>query len=118
VGKVGVIGASGKRGAAELPGRQRGRGGISLPHTPTATQLSQVISQVTALAFLSGNSVLIARMNRIIDGSQALNAIRADVAARTELKAGIPRLKRRAAEQGDLLLNTGCVVTSSLARLS
>jgi hypothetical protein len=40
--------------------------------TPTATQLSQVISQVTAPAFLLGAvaafiSLLIARLNRVID---------------------------------------------------
>jgi hypothetical protein len=39
-------------------------------HTPTSTQLSQVIAQVTAPAFLLGAvaafiSVLISRMNRI-----------------------------------------------------
>jgi len=48
--------------------------------TPSAAQLSQVIVQVTAPSFLLGAvaafiSVLIARMNRIIDRSQALNAI-------------------------------------------
>jgi Protein of unknown function (DUF2721) len=56
---------------------------MPLPDTPTATQLSQVISQVTAPAFLLGAvaafvSVLISRMNRIIDRSQALNAIADD----------------------------------------
>jgi hypothetical protein len=50
-----------------------------LPETPSVTQLSQVITQVTARAFLLGavaafTSVLIARMNRIIDRSQALHA--------------------------------------------
>jgi hypothetical protein len=70
--------------------------------TPASTQLSQVIAQVTAPAFLLGAvaafiSVLIARMNRIIDRSQALNAIGDDNPGKAQLKADIPRLKRRAA---------------------
>jgi len=53
-----------------------------LPKTPSITQLSQVITQVTAPTFLLGAvaafvSVLLSRMNRINDRSQALNAIRA-----------------------------------------
>jgi len=69
--------------------------------TPSVTQLSQVISQVTAPAFLLGAvgafvSVLISRTNRIIDRSQALNAISADDQTRAQLKSDIPRLKRRA----------------------
>ena len=68
---------------------------------PSVTQLSQVIAQVTAPSFLLGTvaafiSVLIARMNRIIDRSQALNAISDDEVSRASLKADIPRLKRRA----------------------
>jgi hypothetical protein len=59
--------------------------------TPTVSQLSQVITQVTAPAFLLGavasfTSVLIARMNRIIDRSKTLNAIGEDEASRTHLK--------------------------------
>jgi hypothetical protein len=51
-----------------------------IPENPSVAQLSQIISQVTAPAFLLGavasfTSVLIARMNRIIDRSQALHAI-------------------------------------------
>jgi uncharacterized protein DUF2721 len=73
-----------------------------LPDTPSVTQLSHVIAQVTAPAFLLGAvaafiSVLISRMNRIIDRSQALNGIADDDAAKAHLKADIPRLKRRAA---------------------
>ena len=56
---------------------------------------------MTAPSFLLGAvaafiSVLIARMNRIIDRSQALNAISDDDVSRASLKADIPRLKRRA----------------------
>ena len=68
---------------------------------PSVAQLSQVITQVTAPAFLLGavasfTSVLIARMNRIIDRSQALHAIGEDESSRAHLKGDIPRLKRRA----------------------
>ena len=57
-----------------------------LSDTPSAVQLSQVIAQVTAPSFLLGAvaafiSLLIARMNRIIDRSQALNAISDDDAS-------------------------------------
>jgi len=73
-----------------------------LPETPSVAQLSQVIAQVTAPAFLLGAvaafiSVLISRMNRVIDRSQALNAIDEDDNARGHLKSDIPRLKHRAA---------------------
>jgi magnesium-transporting ATPase (P-type) len=71
-----------------------------LPDTPSVAQLSQVISQVTAPAFLLGAvaafiSLLISRMNRIIDRSQALNEIGNDD-AKARLKGDIPRMKRRA----------------------
>jgi len=73
-----------------------------LPETPSVAQLSQVIAQVTAPAFLLGAvaafiSVLISRMNRVIDRSQALNAIGKDDNARGHLKSDIPRLMHRAA---------------------
>jgi Protein of unknown function (DUF2721) len=69
--------------------------------TPTAAQLSEVIAQVAAPAFMLGAVaafilVLNERLNRVIDRSQELNAIRDDD-ARTYLKADVPRLKRRAA---------------------
>jgi hypothetical protein len=72
-----------------------------LPDTPSVTQLSQVIAQVTAPAFLLGAvaafiSVLISRMNRIIDRSQALNEIGAEDATKAHLREDIPRMKRRA----------------------
>ena len=70
--------------------------------TPSVGQLSQVIAQVAAPAFLLGavaafTSVLISRMNRIIDRSQALSAISEDDPVKAKLKSDIPRLKRRAA---------------------
>jgi VIT1/CCC1 family predicted Fe2+/Mn2+ transporter len=86
-----------------------------LSDTPSVTQLSQVIGQVTAPAFLLGavaafTSVLISRMNRIIDRSQALNAIRDDDASKAHLKLDIPRLKRRAA-----LLNSAVLFSAMSA---
>ena len=67
---------------------------------PSLPQLSAIIGSVAAPAFLLGAvaafiSVLISRMNRIIDRSQFLHAI-PDSDKRTYLKADISRLKRRA----------------------
>jgi hypothetical protein len=70
--------------------------------TPSVSQLSQVISQAAAPAFLLGAlaafiAVLISRLNRIVDRSMILNAIPDDDTARSRLKADLPRLMRRAA---------------------
>lgn len=88
---------------------------------PSVTQISQVISQVTAPAFLLGavaafTSVLISRMNRIIDRSQALNAIRDDHQTKAKLKSDIPRLMRRAAllNRAILFSTMSAIVTSLL----
>ena len=92
-----------------------------LPETPSIAQLSQVIAQVTAPAFLLGAvaafiAVLITRLNRIIDRSQALNAIDHGDPAKTHLKADIPRLKRRAAllNSAIFLAATSAIVTTLL----
>jgi len=92
-----------------------------LSDTPSVTQLSQVIGQVTAPAFLLGavaafTSVLISRMNRIIDRSQALNAIRDDDASKAHLKLDIPRLKRRAGLLNSAILFSivSAIITSLL----
>jgi Protein of unknown function (DUF2721) len=88
--------------------------------TPSVAQLSQVITQVTAPAFLLGavatfTSVLIARMNRIIDRSQALNAIDEDEPSRAHLRSDIPRLKRRAALLNkSILFSTFAAITTSV----
>jgi uncharacterized membrane protein YgcG len=71
-----------------------------ITETPSVSQLSQVISQAIAPAFLPGAlaafiSLLILRMNRVVDRSQSLNAI--DDAARARLKADLPRLRQRTA---------------------
>jgi VIT1/CCC1 family predicted Fe2+/Mn2+ transporter len=92
-----------------------------LLENPSVTQLSQVITQVTAPAFLLGAvaafiSVLISRMNRIIDRSQALNAIKDDDSIKAQLKSDIPRLKRRAAllNKAILFSTISAIVTSLL----
>ena len=71
-----------------------------LSDTQSVTQLSQVIGQVTAPAFLLGavaafTSVLISRMNRIIDRSQALNAIRDEHLADDRTPSPHPQLVNR-----------------------
>jgi hypothetical protein len=71
------------------------------PATPLAEQLSAIISQATAPAFLLGAmagliSVLVGRLNRIIDRTNALTAVPSEDAARGHLKMDIPRLERRA----------------------
>jgi uncharacterized membrane protein YgcG len=71
-----------------------------LHDTPSVSQLSQVITQAIAPAFLLGAlaafiSLLIVRLNRVVDRSQALNAIGDVEPARVRLKADLPRLKQR-----------------------
>ena len=67
-------------------------------------------------AFAAFSSVLIAPMNRIIDRSQALNAIGDDEPSRAGLKSDIPRLKRRAALLNKAILFSAisAIVTSML----
>ena len=69
--------------------------------TPTLTQLSRVISEVTAPAFMLGAvsgfaSLINLRLHRILDRRHMLNEIRDDDASKAHLKKDIPRLKRRA----------------------
>lgn len=73
-----------------------------LPDTPSVSQLSHVISQAAAPAFLLGAlaafiAVLMSRLNRIIDRSIYLNQISDQDRVRCRLKADLPRLVRRAA---------------------
>ncbi len=72
-----------------------------LSETITTNQLSLVISQAAAPAFLLGAvasflSVLVSHMGRIIDRSRAINAIADDDPAGAHLKAALPHLKFRA----------------------
>lgn len=83
-----------------------------ISETPSVSQLSQVISQAIAPAFLLGAlaafiSLLILRMNRVVDRSQALNAIGGDDPARVHLKTDLPRLKQRS-----VLLNKAILYSS------
>jgi hypothetical protein len=76
------------------------------PDVTDLDHLSQVISHALAPAFLLGAvagfvSILVGRMNGIIDRVRTLNLIDDDDSSRARLKADIPRLKRRAR-----LLNT------------
>jgi hypothetical protein len=69
--------------------------------TPSIEQLSHIIGSVAAPPFLLGAvaafiSVLISRMNRVIDRSQFLHGITDGDEARSYLKADIPRLEHRA----------------------
>lgn len=80
--------------------------------TPSVSQLSQVISQAVAPAFILGAlaafiSVLTLRMNRVVDRSQTLNAIGAADQARACLKEDLPRMKQRA-----VLLNNAILFAS------
>jgi uncharacterized protein DUF2721 len=72
-----------------------------LPLTPSIEQLGRIISNVAAPAFLLGAvaafiSVLISRINRVIDRAQFIHAIPEGDASRSFLKADLPRLRRRA----------------------
>ena len=83
-----------------------------ISETPSVSQLSQVISQAIAPAFLLGAlaafiSLLILRMNRVVDRSQALNAIGGNDPARVHLKTDLPRLKQRS-----VLLNKAILYAS------
>ena len=74
---------------------------LVLPDTPSVSQLSHVISQAAAPAFLLGAlaafiAVLISRLNRIVDRTMVLNGISHDDTVRCRLKADLPRLMRRA----------------------
>jgi hypothetical protein len=67
---------------------------------PDAVQLSQVIAQATAPAFMLGAvagfvSILLARMNGVVDRIRHLNEISDDDRPRAHLKSDIPRLRRR-----------------------
>jgi hypothetical protein len=68
---------------------------------PDTGQLSQLMVQATAPAFILGAvagfiSILIARMEIIVGRIRSLNEIADDDTARARLKSDIPRLKRRA----------------------
>jgi hypothetical protein len=68
---------------------------------PDSGQLSQVMVQATAPAFILGAvagfvSILLGRMTSVIDRVRSLNEIADGDTARAHLKSDIPRLRRRA----------------------
>lgn len=89
------------------------------PLIPSVEQLSRIIGSVAAPAFLLGAvaafiSVLISRMNRIIDRSQLLHSIDRE-SERAYLRADIPRLKRRAALLNQsIFYSTVCAIVTGL----
>ncbi len=71
-----------------------------LPVTPSIDQLGRIIANVAAPAFLLGAvaafiSVLISRINRVIDRAQFISSISDSDSARSFLKGDLPRLRRR-----------------------
>ncbi len=71
-----------------------------LPDTPTVEQLSQVMIHATAPAFILGAlasfiSLIIGRMNGIIERSRMIGAIPDTDTHRRHLKEDLPRLRRR-----------------------
>jgi len=68
---------------------------------PDAGQLSQVMSQATAPAFVLGAvagfiSILLGRMTTVLDRIRTLNQIADDDTMRAHLKSDIPRMRQRA----------------------
>jgi hypothetical protein len=86
--------------------------------------LSEVIAHATAPAFLLGAvsgfvAVLMGRMNGIIDRIRSINAIADDDAARADLKADLPRLKRRAKLVNEaIFLAVGSAICTTLLVIS
>lgn len=73
-----------------------------LPVAPSIDQLGRIIANVAAPAFLLGAvaafiSVLISRINRVIDRAQFLHGIPENDTAKAFLKSDLPRLRQRAA---------------------
>jgi hypothetical protein len=71
-----------------------------LPVTPSMEQLARIIGSIAAPAFLLGAvasfiSVVFSQINRVIDRSHYIYAIKDDDVARSYLKADLPRLRRR-----------------------
>src|SRR5262245_32694584 len=86
---------------------------------PSVQQLSQIIGSVAAPAFLLGAvaafvSVLVSRLNRVIDRSQTIHRIQETDPERGFLRSDIPRLRRRARLLNAALVNAtlSAVVTA------
>jgi hypothetical protein len=69
--------------------------------TPDAVQLSRVISEAMAPAFVLGaiagfTSILLGRLTAVIERIRQLNDIAEDERSRAHLRSDLPRLRRRA----------------------
>jgi Protein of unknown function (DUF2721) len=87
--------------AAPLSRHFRDGGIVRMDFVPDAGQLSRLMVEATAPAFVLGAvaafiSVLLGRMANVLDRIRSLNEIADDNAARAHLKSDIPRLRRRA----------------------
>ena len=87
---------------------------MALLHAPDAIQLSHVISEATAPAFVLGAvagfvSILVGRLTSVIERIRQLNDIADNEDSRAHLKSDLPRLRRRA----DLLNNAARLALAS-----
>lgn len=87
-----------------------------VPVTPSIDQLARIIGNVAAPAFLLGAvaafiSVLISRINRVIDRTRFIHGIPESDSSKSFLKDDLPRLRRRA-----VLLNRSlfCAIVSAV----
>jgi len=72
-----------------------------IPLTPSIDQLGRIIANVAAPAFLLGAvaafiSVLVSRINCVLDRAQSIHAIPENGSSKSSLTADLPRLRRRA----------------------
>jgi hypothetical protein len=87
---------------------------------PSIEQLSQIISQVVAPAFLLGAvagfvSILASRMNGVIERMRYINDLPPDGHSKSRLKQDLPRLRRRVLLlQRSLLFSIGSGVAGAL----
>jgi prepilin signal peptidase PulO-like enzyme (type II secretory pathway) len=87
-----------------------------LPITPSLDQLARIIANVAAPAFLLGAvaafiSVLISRINRIVDRAQLIQGVSDNSPSKSSLAADLTHLRRRAT-----LLNRAlfCAILSAI----
>src|SRR5262249_12282753 len=78
-----------------------GRGSVHMDLFPDVEQISRLMGQATAPAFVLGAvagfvSILLGRTTIVVDRIRSLNEITDDDATRAHLKSDIPRLRRRA----------------------
>jgi hypothetical protein len=96
---------------------------MALFSAPDAVQLSHVISEATAPAFVLGAvagfvSILVARLTSVVERIRHLNDIAEDEQSRAHLKSDLPRLRRRAGLLNNatrFALASGVCTTLSLA---